>query len=41
MFAMSKKKLLVFILDVDGVMTSGSFFYTKNGKVGKIFKFKT
>jgi 3-deoxy-D-manno-octulosonate 8-phosphate phosphatase (KDO 8-P phosphatase) len=37
MFAMSKKKPAVFILDVDGVMTSGHFFYTKNGKIGKIF----
>ncbi|MEC8225535.1 MAG: HAD hydrolase family protein, partial [Pseudomonadota bacterium] len=27
----------VFILDVDGVMTTGQFFYTKNGKFGKIF----
>ena len=34
---MSKKKPTVFILDVDGVMTTGQFFYTKNGKFGKIF----
>lgn len=34
---MSKKKPTVFILDVDGVMTTGQFFYTKNGKIGKIF----
>lgn len=34
---MSKKKPTVFILDVDGVMTTGQFFYTKNGKLGKIF----
>lgn len=27
----------VFILDVDGVMTTGSFFYTSEGKVMKIF----
>ncbi len=34
---MSKKKPTVFILDVDGVMTTGQFLYTKNGKFGKIF----
>lgn len=27
----------VFILDVDGVLTSGQFFYTGEGKVMKIF----
>lgn len=27
----------VFILDVDGVMTDGKFYYTSNGKVMKIF----
>lgn len=27
----------VFILDVDGVMTSGQFFYTAEGKVMKVF----
>ena len=27
----------VFILDVDGVMTSGEFFYTVDGKVMKVF----
>jgi 3-deoxy-D-manno-octulosonate 8-phosphate phosphatase (KDO 8-P phosphatase) len=26
-----------FILDVDGVMTTGQFFYTKKGKVMKVF----
>ena len=26
-----------FILDVDGVMTSGQFFYSENGKEMKIF----
>ena len=28
---------IVFILDVDGVMTTGHFLYTENGKVMKIF----
>lgn len=27
----------VFILDVDGVMTDGKFYYTKEGKVMKVF----
>ena len=27
----------VFILDVDGVMTTGQFFYTPEGKVMKVF----
>ncbi len=27
----------VFILDVDGVMTTGQFFYTKDGKAMKVF----
>ena len=27
----------VFILDVDGVMTTGQFFYSANGKVYKVF----
>ena len=27
----------VFILDVDGVMTTGHFFYSQDGKVMKIF----
>ena len=27
----------IFILDVDGVMTTGQFLYTKNGKTEKIF----
>ena len=27
----------VFILDVDGVMTTGQFFYTEDGKVMKVF----
>ena len=26
-----------FILDVDGVMTTGQFFYTAGGKVMKVF----
>lgn len=30
-------KPLVFILDVDGVMTTGQFFYTADGKVMKVF----
>ena len=28
---------LVFILDVDGVMTTGQFLYTADGKVMKVF----
>ena len=31
------KKPKFFVLDVDGVMTTGHFFYTKSGKVMKIF----
>lgn len=31
------KKPLVFILDVDGVMTTGQFLYTADGKVMKVF----
>jgi 3-deoxy-D-manno-octulosonate 8-phosphate phosphatase (KDO 8-P phosphatase) len=31
------KKKLVFLLDVDGVMTTGQFFYTSKGKVAKVF----
>jgi 3-deoxy-D-manno-octulosonate 8-phosphate phosphatase (KDO 8-P phosphatase) len=27
----------VFILDVDGVMTTGQFFYTADGKTMKVF----
>ena len=27
----------VFILDVDGVMTNGDFFYSSDGKVMKVF----
>jgi len=34
---MGKKKPQVFILDVDGVMTTGHFLYTVEGKVMKIF----
>lgn len=30
-------KPLVFILDVDGVMTDGKFYYTADGKVMKVF----
>jgi 3-deoxy-D-manno-octulosonate 8-phosphate phosphatase (KDO 8-P phosphatase) len=30
-------KFSVFILDVDGVLTTGQFFYTADGKVMKIF----
>jgi 3-deoxy-D-manno-octulosonate 8-phosphate phosphatase (KDO 8-P phosphatase) len=32
-----KNKPSVFILDVDGVMTTGHFFYTSEGKVMKMF----
>lgn len=34
---MQKKKPKCFILDVDGVMTTGHFLYTSEGKVMKIF----
>jgi 3-deoxy-D-manno-octulosonate 8-phosphate phosphatase (KDO 8-P phosphatase) len=34
---MSNKKPTVFILDVDGVMTTGQFLYTSEGKVMKVF----
>ena len=33
----NKKKLSYFILDVDGVMTTGQFIYTNKGKSLKIF----
>lgn len=32
-----RKPLKYFILDVDGVMTDGTFIYTADGKVAKIF----
>jgi len=31
------KKKLIFLLDVDGVMTTGQFFYTSKGKIAKVF----
>lgn len=37
---MDKKNIIkpkVFILDVDGVLTTGQFFYTEKGKVMKVF----
>jgi 3-deoxy-D-manno-octulosonate 8-phosphate phosphatase (KDO 8-P phosphatase) len=34
---MDHKNLKVFILDVDGVMTTGQFFYSVEGKVMKVF----
>jgi len=34
---MQKMKKLVFLLDVDGVMTTGQFIYSQNGKVFKVF----
>ena len=34
---MKKNKPSVFILDVDGVMTTGQFFYTDQGKAMKVF----
>jgi 3-deoxy-D-manno-octulosonate 8-phosphate phosphatase (KDO 8-P phosphatase) len=33
----STRKPKIFILDVDGVLTTGQFFYTSEGKVMKIF----
>ena len=35
--AQDKTKLACFILDVDGVMTTGQFLYTADGKVMKVF----
>jgi len=32
-----KSKISCFILDVDGVMTTGQFLYTKDGKAMKVF----
>ena len=32
-----KMKPKYFILDVDGVMTTGQFMYSKNGKIFKVF----
>lgn len=32
-----KKKKLFFLIDVDGVMTTGQFIYSQKGKVFKIF----
>ena len=31
------KKFKVFILDVDGVMTDGKFYYSNKGKIMKVF----
>jgi len=31
------KKPKVFLVDVDGVLTTGQFLYTENGKTMKIF----
>ena len=30
-------ELIVFIIDVDGVMTTGQFFYSEEGKRMKVF----
>lgn len=35
--ALTKTKPVCFILDVDGVMTTGQFLYTTDGKVMKVF----
>ena len=32
-----KNKKLIFLIDVDGVMTTGQFIYSKLGKISKIF----
>ena len=37
MMAKNKIKPKIFLLDVDGVMTSGQFFYSNQGKVMKVF----
>lgn len=34
---MKKKNLNFFLLDVDGVMTNGSFIYSKKGKIQKVY----
>ena len=34
---MNNNKPIIFILDVDGVMTTGNFFYTSEGKIMKVF----
>ena len=34
---MRHPKLRHFVIDVDGVMTTGQFIYTADGKVGKVF----
>ena len=34
---MKKNKPMLFLLDVDGVMTNGQFIYSKDGKIQKIF----
>ena len=34
---MNKKDPIVFLLDVDGVMTNGQFIYSNKGKIQKIF----
>ena len=36
-YSMSQKKPTVFVIDVDGVMTDGQFYYTEQGKVMKVF----
>ena len=35
--AKNKIKPKIFLLDVDGVMTSGQFFYSNQGKIMKVF----
>jgi 3-deoxy-D-manno-octulosonate 8-phosphate phosphatase (KDO 8-P phosphatase) len=35
--ASAKKQIKNFIIDVDGVLTDGSYFYTAEGKVMKVF----
>jgi len=37
MSGLEKKKFDVFILDVDGVLTTGQFFYSRRGKMLKVF----
>jgi 3-deoxy-D-manno-octulosonate 8-phosphate phosphatase (KDO 8-P phosphatase) len=34
---MKKNRPLIFLLDVDGVMTNGQFIYSSKGKIQKIF----
>ena len=34
------KKKIVFVMDVDGTLTDGKMYYTKEGKVMKAFRLR-